>query len=164
MFLWRFHFGFLCGASGTISIVVIRIFNQFLYVTYWLENRLIFFVLSPNFHVLSLLCGIFLLVQDSSDTQMKFTRLLPSHPLPKKKLLDLPKVIGSEKNSSNCSQRLNPHKKNKCLPHYQVLPGTDFFFHGTTTVPLLSFFPLTTSLVDICPMININQSCCLSST
>ena len=140
MFLWRFHFGFLCGASGTISIVVIRIFNQFLYVTYWLENRLIFFVLSPNFHVLSLLRGIFLLVQDSSDTQMKFTRLLPSHSLPKKSYWTCQKLLGVKKNSSNCSQRLNPHKKNKCLPHYQVLPGTDFFFHGTTTVPLLSFF------------------------
>ena len=76
---------------------MIRIFNQFLYVTYWLENRLIFFVLSPNFHVLSLQRGIFLLVQDSSDTQVKFTRLLPSHSLPKKSYWTCQKLLGVKK-------------------------------------------------------------------
>ena len=60
-------------------------FQSFLYVYCCLENRLI---CSPNLIVLSLLRGIFLLVQNSSDVEAKFIRLVPSYILPSYKIIE----------------------------------------------------------------------------
>ena len=66
------NFMWCCPALNCCHIVY---FQLILYVSCCLENRLIFFVLSPNFHIIAMLHGNFLLVQNSSVTDTKFTRL-----------------------------------------------------------------------------------------